>query len=92
MRQIPTASLPAAAVEPSPPIVPHYCDRQDGAALVTRHFFKISARTLENWPVPTRRINGKAHYRTTELLAYARSVMEAAPEPRMSERRSKVAA
>jgi hypothetical protein len=82
------ASLASAAAEPTN--LPRYCDRQDGAALVTERFFKVSSRTLEDWPVPSRLINGRAHYLTTELLVYARSVMEAAPQPRVGGRKAKL--
>ena len=41
--------------------------------------FPVSPRTLESWPVPTRLVNGKATFDTAELLAYARSKLDAAP-------------
>jgi len=41
--------------------------------------FPVSPRTLESWPVPTRLVNGKATFDTAELLAFARSKLDAAP-------------
>jgi len=41
--------------------------------------FPVSPRTLESWPVPTKLVNGKATFDTAELLAYARSKLDAAP-------------
>ena len=41
--------------------------------------FPVSPRTLEGWPVPTRLVNGKATFDTAELLAFARSKLDAAP-------------
>ena len=39
----------------------------------------VSPRTLESWPVPTRLVNGKATFDTAELLAFARTKLDAAP-------------
>lgn len=41
--------------------------------------FPVSPRTLESWPVPTKRVNGKATFDTAELLAFARSKLDEAP-------------
>lgn len=41
--------------------------------------FPVSPRTLESWPVPTRLVNGKATFDTAELLAFARSKLDASP-------------
>ncbi len=41
--------------------------------------FPVSPRTLESWPVPTRLVNGKATFDTAELLAFARSKLDAVP-------------
>ena len=57
--------------------------RLDGAALLYRELgFPISPRTLESWPVPTMRANGKATYDSAELLAFARARMAATPVQR----------
>ena len=69
--------------------LPRYSDRKAGADLITRLYFRVAPRTLEAWPVPVRQINGRAHYATTELLAYARSKMELAPPPRLGGRQPK---
>jgi hypothetical protein len=59
--------------------MPARVDRATAAAVVTRHFFPISSRTLERWPLPTRIVNGKAVIETAELLAVAQSKLDAAP-------------
>jgi len=80
-----TAALPA---EPDLSKLPARVDRATAAALVTRYFFSVSPRTLEAWPLATRRVNGKAHIETAELLAVARARFDAAPRV-MSGRRAR---
>ena len=58
---------------------PARIDRRVGADLITRHFFPISPRTLERWPVTWRRINGRALCETSELLAEAQRRVDTAP-------------
>lgn len=59
--------------------LPVRLDRRAGAAMICRHFFPVSARTLERWPIAWQRINGRALALTSELLAEAqRRVDEAA--------------
>ena len=54
--------------------------RRDAAALLYAVLgVPVSPRTLESWPVPTRLVNGKATFNTAELLAFARSKLDAAP-------------
>ena len=59
--------------------LPKYLDRRAGAALVSRHLFPVSPRTIEGWPLLTRRVNGKALNETRELLAVAKAKFDAAP-------------
>jgi hypothetical protein len=54
-------------------------DRSFGAALVTKNIFPISPRTLEAWPLPTRRVNGKAIMSTATLFKVAYAKLMAAP-------------
>ena len=54
-------------------------DRRTGAELITRHFFPISHRSLEAWPLPTRRVNGKAIIPTAKLFELAFAKLNAAP-------------
>ena len=49
--------------------------REAGAALVTRFYFKVSPRSLERWPIPWRRLNGKAHGETVDLVRHAEAVV-----------------
>jgi hypothetical protein len=63
-------------------VLPTRVDRKTGAELVTRHFFPISPRTLETWPLPWRHLNGKAVCETTDLFALAQAKLDAAPSTR----------
>jgi hypothetical protein len=58
---------------------PENVDRRTGAELVTRHFFPVSYRTIEAWPLPTRRVNGKAIVPTVRLFELAYAKLAAAP-------------
>jgi hypothetical protein len=75
------AAITLAAYPTAPNLaeLPVHCDRRTGAELIKRFYFSVSPRTLEAWPLPTRRVNGKAIYVTAELLAYARAMLDAAP-------------
>lgn len=58
--------------------LPKRVDRKVGAQLVSQHYFPISARTLECWPLKWQRINGRALVETAMLLEEAqRRVIEA---------------
>jgi hypothetical protein len=59
--------------------LPANTDRRTGAGLVTRHLFPVSHRSLEVWPLPTRRVNGKAIVPTAALFEVAYAKLEAAP-------------
>jgi hypothetical protein len=56
---------------------PPNVDRRTGATLITRHLFPVSHRSLEAWPLPTRRVNGRAIIPTLFEIAYAK--LAAAP-------------
>jgi hypothetical protein len=58
---------------------PENVDRRTGADLVTRHFFPVSYRSLEAWPLPTRRVNGRAIVPTAKLFELAFAKLNAAP-------------
>jgi hypothetical protein len=58
---------------------PTNVDRRTGAELVTRHLFPVSYRSLEAWPLPTRRVNGKAVIPTAALFELAYAKLSAAP-------------
>ena len=51
--------------------LPQYADKPTAAALITHHFFPISPRTLERWPLTVRRPNKAAVYEVGELMAFA---------------------
>lgn len=51
--------------------LPARMDRRTAAAVISRHFFPISHRTLETWPVRWRVVNGKALAETAEILTFA---------------------
>lgn len=52
--------------------------RKAAAEALTRHFFVVSPRSLERWPVPVRIINGRAYVETQELFAEAQRRVDAA--------------
>ncbi len=58
---------------------PVYVDRRNGAQSVTQHVTPVSHRTLESWPLPWWRVNGKATTLLIALLAVAYSKLAAAP-------------
>jgi hypothetical protein len=55
---------------------PAHVNRKTGAALVTQHMYPVSYRSLEQWKLPTRRVNGRALIPTATLfeVAYAKFV------------------
>jgi hypothetical protein len=59
--------------------LPTNVDRRAGAEAVTEHIFPVSPRTLEAWPLPTRRVNGKAITQTKALFEVAYAKFAAAP-------------
>jgi hypothetical protein len=60
--------------------LPARVDRRTGADLVTKVFFPTSHRTLERWPLPWQRVNGRAVTRTAALFREAHARLTAAPE------------
>lgn len=71
---------------------PAQVDRKAGAALVTQHYFPVSHRTLEAWPLTWRHVNGKAVCETAELFALAEAKLNAAPPIRGGRRAMQEAA
>jgi hypothetical protein len=62
--------------------LPARMDRREGAALVSRHFFKIAPRSLERWPLTEVFINKRVQIETRELVAEAeRRLAAAGPAP-----------
>jgi hypothetical protein len=59
--------------------LPKYLTRPEAAKLVKEHFFPVSPRSLEAWPILTRRVNGKALHDTAEVVAVAKAMVAAAP-------------
>lgn len=53
--------------------------RSTAAAYLTQHFFPVSPRTLERWPVATRLVNGHVLIDTADLLAVANGKLHSAP-------------
>lgn len=70
----------SAAAVPMRDQLPVRVDRKTGAELVTKLYFRVSDRTLERWPLPWRRINGRAHVETSLLFAEAERRLADAPE------------
>lgn len=64
------------------PDLPARVDRRTGAALITQHFFPVSPRSLEAWPVVWQHVNGRAVGETAQLFAVAQAKLDAAPPVR----------
>lgn len=62
---------------PSHPL-PQFADKATSAAIVTHHFFPVSPRTLERWPLTVRRPNKAAVYEVVELLKVAEAKLNEA--------------
>lgn len=62
---------------PSHPL-PQFADKVTSAAIVSHHFFPISPRTLERWPLTVRRPNKVAIYEVEELMRIAEHKLNAA--------------
>ncbi len=60
--------------------------RDAAAKLVSRFYFQVSPRTMERWPLPWRRVNGRAHCETADIFAHAESLLAEAPPVRASQR------
>ena len=58
---------------------PTYWDRRQAAGLLREHLFPVHERSLERWPVPTRRINGRALALGRDWLDEAFRRIDAAP-------------
>jgi hypothetical protein len=58
---------------------PVMLNRKAAAALITRLFFPVAAKTLERWPVAVRHVNGRAMIDTREIVAFAAAKIAAAP-------------
>lgn len=63
-----------AAIDPFTllPGLPRRVTRDKGAKLVSQHFFEVSPRSLERWPMPVSILNGRAHVETRALFEEAR--------------------
>jgi integrase len=62
--------------------LPAFVSRRAGAAAVSRHLYHVSHRSLERWPLPTRRANGRAVVQTAELFCIAYERLNGAPATR----------
>ncbi len=64
---------------PDPDRLPLYGDRRQLAQIHTQYFGPISNRTLEDWPLEWRRVNGRAVSEMRAFLAEAKRRFDAAP-------------
>jgi len=63
--------------QPEQPL-PQYADKATAAAIITHHFFPISPRALERWPLTVRRPNKATIYEVGELMQYAEAKLQSA--------------
>lgn len=60
--------------------LPRYCDRRLASELVMQRFgLRISARTMERWTIPSKRVNGHSIRETAAVFAYVEAMLAAAP-------------
>jgi hypothetical protein len=78
------------ASDAGPDGLPKRAPREELARLVTRHYFQISPRTLERWPIRWLHLNGRAHGEVAEVFALAEAKLAEAP-PVMGGRKSDAA-
>jgi hypothetical protein len=84
-----TRERPVTAAPPGAPdlsCLPRRVTRRQAADLLGAHFFPVSPRTLEVWPLGVTRVNNRALIDTAELLAEARRRLDAAPRIRSGRR------
>jgi hypothetical protein len=79
-------AIPFVSSIPGVDELPIRVPREDAAALLTKYFFRTSARTLERAPLTWQLLNGKAHRRTADLFAWAESLVAEAPHIRGGKR------
>ena len=60
-------------------LAPVFVDRKVGATLLTRNAIPVSHRSLEAWPLPWQRANGRALTPSIAMLALAHEKMVRAP-------------
>ena len=65
--------------------LPQYADKPTAAAIITHHFFPISPRTLERWPLTVRRPNKATVYAVAEVMAVAEAKLNSAYAYKQSE-------
>jgi hypothetical protein len=66
---------PSPKWQPGQPF-PSSCDRRTAAAIVTAEVFPVSYRSIERWPLPVRRVNGRALVNVAEVLGYAENLLK----------------
>jgi hypothetical protein len=59
--------------------LPAFVDRRQAAQLISRYLFKVEHRSLEAWPLPVRRINGRAQISTPVVFKMAYEKVTGAP-------------
>jgi hypothetical protein len=91
-RQIAAATREALTSLPDLSTLPRNVDRKTGAELVTRFFFPVTQRTMEDWPLAWRRVAGRAVVPTPDLFDYAASRLTDAPAIRGGRRAMQEAA
>src|SRR5271165_1220443 len=83
LRKWPNSSLEAAPfpdwLEDILSRLPTNVNRRRGAEEISQYLFPVSHRSLETWPLPTRRVNGQAIVSTRALFALAFQKYSASP-------------
>lgn len=59
--------------------LPEYADRQTLAAIITKRYFPITARTIRTWSLTVYHPNKKAVHNVAEALEYAKNKLSSCP-------------
>jgi hypothetical protein len=57
---------------------PKRVDYRRAAELVSQRYFPISHRTIERWPLPRIKVNGRNTFDTAEVIAFAEALLKQA--------------
>ena len=66
---------PSPKWQPGMPF-PSSTDRRTAAAIVTAELFPVSYRSIERWPIPVRRVNGRALVNVSEVIDFAEGLLK----------------
>ena len=78
MTDIETRATKGGAALPDLSGLPKRAPRPELARLITQHYFQVSPRTLERWPISWLTLNNRAHGDVAEAFAIAQQKLDEA--------------